>query len=521
LLLALFFTKSITQRIELLQENATLLANKEKLHALLSGNDEIAVLDRAFHSMADTLEEAARRERALVDNALDVICTVDDKRTFAAVSPAAAKVWGYTPDELVGKPVESIVEQTGEPMPLDASQIGNQGADLQFENKIRHKSGTTVSMLWSAHWSELDKVFFCVAHDITDRKAAEEMLRESEARLRTVMESMPVALVIANDKGLIEVTNKTTEDLLGYSYSDLVGKSIAKLLPDEKEQGENLIDLLAERYLNRHGELPAQRKNGEKLEVELSLSEIYFRGERNFLLAMLDINERHEMELLKQEFINMMSNDLKQPLVSVRSVLSTLSAEAAGKLNEKGKMLVDQSEREAVRLVRLINELLDAEKLQSGKMQLEIKEHCLKEIVARSLESVAVLAEKSQVKVEDRCAPRRVQCDDTRVIQVLINLISNSLKFSPSGSTISVADKDAGDYCQIAVTDQGRGIPEALRKGVFEKFVQVEAGDAKVKGGTGLGLAICKAIVEGHGGTIGVDSEEGKGSTFWFRLPKA
>jgi signal transduction histidine kinase len=168
----------------------------------------------------------------------------------------------------------------------------------------------------------------------------------------------------------------------------------------------------------------------------------------------------------------------------------------------------------------LINDLLDLEKLESGTILISFAPCDLAAIFADSFNAVKVFAQERSVTVRmpERC---QVECtaDANRIVQVLVNLISNAVKFSPPDSTVSVEFEEMEKWLKIKVIDQGRGIPPRFREAIFERFQQVEAADAQKKGGTGLGLAICKAIVEQHGGTIGVDSVEGEGSTFWFTLP--
>lgn len=163
---------------------------------------------------------------------------------------------------------------------------------------------------------------------------------------------------------------------------------------------------------------------------------------------------------------------------------------------------------------------IDLEKLESGTVLIAPMPCDLKRIFEHSLNSVEVFAREKSVKLAfpEKCNVE-FTADPDRIVQVLVNLISNAVKFSPPNGTVYVGCEEQAQWLRLTVTDQGRGIPAQYRQSIFERFQQVEAGDAKKKGGTGLGLAICKSIIEQHGGNIGVDSEEGKGSTFWFTLP--
>jgi signal transduction histidine kinase len=180
---------------------------------------------------------------------------------------------------------------------------------------------------------------------------------------------------------------------------------------------------------------------------------------------------------------------------------------------------VNLAERNTKRLLKLVMDLGQMDRMESGQLELQLEQVSIDSIVTQSLESVKVFAEQQDVNLKAELIAKEVYADGDRVIQVLVNLLSNAVKFSPKGGTVTVyADYD--DNCvQFKVADQGRGIPAEFCSAVFERYKQVEVADATKKGGSGLGLPICKLIVEQHGGAIGVESEVGKGSTFWFRLP--
>ena len=222
----------------------------------------------------------------------------------------------------------------------------------------------------------------------------------------------------------------------------------------------------------------------------------------------------------KKDLMAMVTHDLRTPLTSIQGALTLLKEGIFGELTEKATNQVEKAENSATRLINLINDLLDVERMEAGKLEMHPVPTSTAVIFERTLAAISTFAEQKGISVVTDKEDHDVTADEDRVIQVLVNLISNSVKFSEKGTTITLsAKRKIPGFVTLSVIDQGRGIPKEFVSSVFERFQQVQKGDAVEKKGTGLGLAICKAIAEGHGGTIGVESEVGVGSTFWFTLP--
>lgn len=393
-----FFSTRIVKRLKVVSDNSLRLAAGQSLLPPLTGSDEIGSLDSEFHAVAAALKEASRKEYAIIDNAVDVICSIDARGKFVNVNRASTQAWGFGPDELIGKGLITIVHEEDREKTVATCQGIRGGQSATFENRIVSRDGRTIHMLWSAYWSEADRALFCVAHDISDRK---------------------------------------------------------------------------------------------------------------------------EVEQFRQDLIAMVSHDLRSPLTSIQVTLNLLSAGVMGNLTEDATSRVRGAERNAERLISLINDLLDIERMEAGKLDLHLRKEPLADIFARSVDSVLGIAEKSQVSIAVDDTPHSINGDADRIVQVMVNLLSNAIKFSPANSTIKIQTTAQDSWITVQVIDQGRGVPQHKRQQIFERFKQVEREDATKKGGTGLGLPICKAIIEGHGGTIGVESEDGKGSTFFFTVPRA
>jgi PAS domain S-box-containing protein len=396
LFLAVSFSKGIKQRLDVVVDNAERLSKKQQLNQPLKGPDEIAYLDRAFHKMAETLAELARRERAVVDNAVEVICSIAESGRFNDVNPAAKAVWGYTPDELTGKRFTDMILEEDKARVLSLFQEMLHGKTVkEFETRVNCKDGRVIDMLWLSTWSQEQQSVFCVAHDITARK---------------------------------------------------------------------------------------------------------------------------ELERLKQEFVAMVSHDLRTPLTSIQFAINIAIEELKetappGALDE-----LKTAERIGESLINMINALLDLEKIEAGKLQLSMSEMKVTNLIKRSVDQVQSMANASHVEIETPVNDIVIEADVDRLLQVMVNLLSNAVKFSPEGGKIKISVDTKDDTVEFRVADEGKGIPPAYKDAIFDRFQQVKVTQFRFKG-TGLGLAIAKAIVEAHGGKIGVDSDEGQGSTFWFRLP--
>jgi PAS domain S-box-containing protein len=353
-----------------------------------------------------------------------------------------------------------------------------------------------------------------------DRARASEALRASEARSRAVVDNMMEALIIVDDKIIVRAMNPAAGRIFGYAAEELLGQPLALLVPESMMDDPALFLREAKRRsLGRITEWEGRRKNGAIFPFELSLFVFETPEGRRFGGSIRDISERREVERLKKEFVSTVSHELRTPLTSIRGSLGLLAGGVLGELPPRAAEVMAVAERNVVRLVRLVNDILDLERFDTGRIEINFETVALDSIFTRSLEAVRGFADQEGVTLEALPTDARVWGDSEKLVQVLVNLLSNAVKFSPRGSTVQFSASQEKGWSQVRVRDQGRGIPSSFRGALFERFRQAEASDARQKGGSGLGLAICKAIIEQHGGSIGVESEEGNGSVFWFRLP--
>lgn len=388
------------------------------------------------------------------------------------------------------------------------------------DNTARLKNGLPLNdpIRGSDEIADVDAVFQDAAQQVREE---EELLKESEQRLRMIIERVPVGLIVINQVGAIELFNKSIEDSFGYEPHELLGKNLSKLMGSPKSQGAaRLMSSLAERATGHIVELNAVRKSGQEFPIDFALAAVDFGQKERRVAIILDATDRIAVRNLRQSFVTMVSTELGNPLANIEQFLSRLGNGEYGETSEKIHKESVRAKDNVQRLILLLNDLFDLEKLEAGKIDIDARWCSLQPVIDKSVSAVSVFAQQHKVGIDVEAVDVPLFADSNRIVQVLINFLSNAIKYSPQDSRVTIdVSAPQPTYLEFKVIDRGRGIPQSHISAVFERFQQVEANDAKKKGGTGLGLAICKAIIEEHGGTIGVDSEEGKGSTFWFKLP--
>jgi PAS domain S-box-containing protein len=324
----------------------------------------------------------------------------------------------------------------------------------------------------------------------------------AEEKFRLAVEACPSGMVMTDSAGLIVLVNTATERLFGYRRDELVGRRMEMLVP-ERLRGEYLKHraLFALRPETQHfGEahdLAGLHREGTEFPVEIRLNPIQTSDDLFVLSSIVDISERKRMDRLKDEFVSTVSHELRTPLTSIAGSLGLLLGGATGKLPEAAVRLLGIAQTNSKRLVRLINDILDIEKIESGQVVFNFKR-----IDARALAEQAIEANRAyadgfgvRIRLDPASQAGEVAADPDRLAQVMTNLLSNAVKFSPRGGEVEVAVKERGDRVRISVRDHGGGIPVEFKPRIFQKFAQADAGDARQKGGTGLGLSIVREIV--------------------------
>ncbi|MBY0550302.1 MAG: PAS domain S-box protein [Candidatus Obscuribacterales bacterium] len=486
----------------LLQEN----------HFVLPKTADFKPFQAELDKLAESIAESRKKENAIFNKTADVICILDIDGRLIKVSPVCEELWGYSPDELTGHKLSKFFEE-GCSDALETA-LGSQKSvnQVTFENKFRKKNGTLIDIAWSAYWSVKEQGLFCVAHDVTARKREEELIRASEEKLRQILQSLPVAVLMFDSSEKIEFANEKMLQLTGLSADEISSTELRKVLPSIAfglENPENRFNVLQEARLRRN--------DAEDAMVEYTLTRTDdHRQERRSILAMLDVTERFKIEQAKRRFSALISHDLRTPITSLQLIMTMFKDGTLGNLNERGIHFAEKGLVAASGLIVLINDLLDLEKMRQGKMNLELRPERIKKLIDTASASVAGIATEQRITININAEDLLCMADGRRIVQVIINLLSNALKFSPPESSIEIRAESTESHVLVSVSDQGRGIPADKRETIFESYAQIKSEDAIL--GSGLGLPICKAIVKQHGGKIEAESQEGKGSRFWFTL---
>ncbi len=351
-------------------------------------------------------------------------------------------------------------------------------------------------------------------------------LRDSEELFRQAVEACPSGMVMTDHDGKMVMVNTETERLFGYRRDELLGQPIEILVPSglrhrHAQHRANFACRPEERRVGGSRELSGLRKDGTEFPVEIGINPIQTGEELLVLSVVVDISERKRIERLKDEFVSTVSHELRTPLTSISGSLGLLVGGGAGKLPETAERLLTIAQANSQRLVRLLNDILDIEKIESGKLAFDLEKIAIRPLIAQAIESIRGFAEGYGVRVrlEAGSDSADVRADSYRLLQVITNLLSNAIKFSPRGQKVTVAIQGDPDTVRISVRDYGPGIPQDFKPRVFEKFAQADTSDARHKGGTGLGLSIVREIVTRMGGQVDFEDAPGGGTIFRVTLP--
>lgn len=360
--------------------------------------------------------------------------------------------------------------------------------------------------------------------------AIDEHVKEIQAKSqynKTIIDNVFDAVVAIDTEGTIASFNLAAEQIFGYSEEAVIGKNVNMLMPEpySSEHASYLLNYLnggEAKIVNQQREIEGLKSNGETFPIELAVSEIEIDGVKTFIGIIRDISERKKVDRLKNEFISTVSHELRTPLTALNGAVNLIASGAFGELSEQAMQLIKNAKRNGDRLLTLINDLLDMEKMVAGKMQFTIDVCDLQSIIDDAMSVNETYAKQYNVSFIKTGIQETIDInvDRNRLEQVLSNFLSNACKFSPPESEIQINVDKLGNNVKVSVIDCGEGIPESFKVNIFQKFTQVDSSMRRKTGGTGLGLSICKELIERMQGSVGFESVEGVGSTFYFIIPQ-
>lgn len=499
----------------------------------ISERKDRARIESLVANRTTALRESEGRTRAIVENIVDGIVNIDERGSIETVNSAAERLFGYSTAEMIGHNVKMLMPEPYQSehdgylrnyLGTGVAKIIGSGREVTG----RRKDGSTFPMELAVSEMQVEgeRMFTGIVRDISERKAAEAELQSLSLRLRLALESAQLGAWDWDVVGNVLVWDDQMYALYGIAREAFEGAYAAWLAGvhpadrarcDEAIQaalrGEKPYDLEF-RVCWPDGAIRWIKADGQVLRNAA--------GQAQRMVGInYDVTGRKQVERMKNEFISTVSHELRTPLTSIRGALGLVIDGFAGEVHEQAREMINIAHNNSERLVRLINDILDMEKIEAGKMTLELRPVELRSLLERAVADNAGYASEHQVRFEirGRIPELEVYVDHDRMLQVLANLLSNAAKFSPAGETVAVSAVLANGSARISVEDRGPGIPEEFQQRIFGKFAQADSSDTRQKGGTGLGLSITKAIVESHGGTIGFDTSADKGTVFHFDLP--
>ncbi len=496
-----------------------------------------------------TLRESEARYRQLVEGSLGVVCTHTLDGTILSINANGARSLGRSTEELIGErltqfmPAEqhaaferylTRIAQTGEArgrLKLWATPSGEGPPDLRviaFRNKLIQVD------------QESEPYVLAFGVDISEQVRAEEKLRALIDQSNSILESVGDGIYGVDLEGKVTVINPAATQMLGYRPNELLGRNLHQMVHHSHPDGtpypesecaisQTIRNLDTVRVANE----VFWRKDGTSFPVEyVARPQIVASGDprgeagsRNgkavgVVVAFRDTTERRALERMKDEFISTVSHELRTPLTSLRAALGLVTGGALAKKPEKQQQMLEIAIGNTDRLIRLVNDFLDIERISSGNAELHSSTWPAQLLFERATKLQQANADRANLRFDLQANGVEVYADPDRILQALTNLISNAIKFSPRRATIYLSAHRMDDQeARIDVHDEGRGIPPEKLETIFERFQQVDASDSRAMGGTGLGLAICRSIIMQHGGRIWATSPPGQGATFHFTLP--
>jgi PAS domain S-box-containing protein len=486
----------------------------------------------------NTLRESESRYRLLIEGSLGMVCTHDLRGVLLSVNAHGAETIGRSVDGMVGHSLEEFIIPERKPLLKDYLELIAQTGEAQGFLHLAHTDRETRVV---AYRNKLilspgrAPYVLGFAVDITEQIRVEGRLRTLTNQSDSILESVGDGIYGLDLEGRVTIVNPAAAQMLGYRQSEILGRRMHELIHHTRADGTpypseespirkslSLFDTV------RVSDEIFWRKDGTSFPVDYVArpqldSHLLDHGKVKAIgvvVAFTDTTERHALNRMKDEFISTVSHELRTPLTSIRGALGLLHGEVLSERPEKARQMLDIAINNSDRLIRLVNDILDIERIGSGKDELQRTMCDIEDLMRRAASIQQTEIPKPEVRISFDASGVSVWADPDRILQTFNNLISNAIKFSYSGGEIRLIARNLDENeAIIEVSDQGRGVPADKLETIFERFHQVDASDSRALGGTGLGLAICRSIVTQHGGRIWATSNAVRGTTFHFTLP--
>ena len=483
-----------------------------------------------------TLRESEARYRQLVEGSLGMVCTHDLEGVLQSVNSHAALSLGYSVAEMVGQNVTAFMPpQRHQDFARYLKEIAESG-EGQGRLQLMHRDGDLRVIAFRNKLIQVtDRAHYVLGFgvDISEQVRAEEKLRALIHQSNSILESVGDGIYGVDLAGQVTVLNPAAAQMLGYKESELLGRKLHELIQHTRADGEPypaeespILGTIANLDTVRSANEIFWRKDGTSFPVEyVARPQVDSRvrdGEAaiGVVVAFTDTTERRALDRMKDEFISTVSHELRTPLTSLRAALGLVTGGALATRPERMQQMLEIAIGNTDRLIRLVNDILDIERISSGNAELHSTLFPAQALLDRAVSLQQAAALKTSLRFTMEGNGIEVWADPDRVLQALSNLVSNAIKFSPPGGRIDLTARLLdSDEAGFEIRDQGRGIPPDKLETIFERFEQVDASDSRAMGGTGLGLAISRSIITQHGGRIWASSPPGEGATFHFTLP--
>ena len=472
------------------------------------------------------------RYKHVVENSLGFVFTCTLEGRLTSLNTYTAESLGYRVEEMNGRPLAEFLSKAGQSVFAESLKTIVKTGDFQGTIPFLRKDGEERQIAFRSRRTDLPgSTSFVLTHgmDVTEQ-------HEAEGELQMVLHQQELILSAVGDgiygmdlEGKLSFINPAAAKMLGYTAEEMHGKDIHNLIHHSHADGTQhsrtncpILLGLRRREGVRIRDDVFWCKDGTIIPVEYIASPLIDEGAiAGMVVAFQDVSERRRLERMKDEFISTVSHELRTPLTSLRASLGLISSGSLDKRPEKQKQMLEVAIGNCDRLVRLVNDILDFDRVERGTLPMHREVLAIGDILRRAADVEHDAAVKAQITFRfETPAGLLVNVDQNRMLQVLSELVSNAIKFSPPQTIIKLAAQPiAHDEVCVSVADKGRGVPQEKLDMIFERFQQGDASDSRALGGTGLGLAICKKVVEQLGGRIWAESEPGKGSRFLFTVP--